>query len=374
MIRLYYLVGAIAFFATASLSAQTDGASKRFDKITDKIHLITVEERAALKKEIDAVNQRAANGEITWEQADAEKVKLAEVRSENIERRTQAAQQELKKLVADIVDTKIENVDIQQTHEVVEVVQGGEVVEVIEVAEDTQGSNSRIVISTKTTDSTKVNRNESRTTSQFVAAFGMNFYLQDGDFQSDVYENSFKSRFFEWGVTWRTRLSENSGIANIKYGLSLQYNQMTPKNSRGVFVTDGDQTYIEPLDYKLDKTLLRNVNAVIPVHFELDFTKKYVTNTDSYIRSHNGFRLGLGGYAGVNVRSKMKLKFEDETGNKVKSSTTSDYNAEKFVYGLSGYIGYGTMSLYAKYDLNEVFENNPIAENNLSIGLRFDWN
>ena len=350
--------------------AQTDDFSDKMEKISNKIELITISERAALKAEIDAVNELASKGEITWEEAEKRKKAYSEVRAQNIERRTAVAQQEIKNAIQHKIDQSMD----------------GDVVEEVVIGEEwvadteTNGSNRTrnfIIGFDNSKDSIKAApKSEARTTSQLVLAYGANYFLADGDFQTDKYADFGKSssRFFEIGTSWRTRLSQESAIANIKYGLSLQYNQMSPKSKNGMFVSDGSTTSIVESAVKFDKSLLRNVNLVVPVHFELDLTKKYVVDGESYIRSHDGFRMGLGGYVGLNLRSKMKLKFEDELGNTVKQSIKNDYNAENFVYGLSAYIGYGSTSLYAKYDLNNVFENNPIAENNLSIGIRFDFN
>jgi len=41
---------------------------------------------------------------------------------------------------------------------------------------------------------------------------------------------------------------------------------------------------------------------------------------------------------------------------------------------LSTYIGYRETSLYLKYDLNPLFQNNAIKQNNISLGVRFDLN
>lgn len=51
-----------------------------------------------------------------------------------------------------------------------------------------------------------------------------------------------------------------------------------------------------------------------------------------------------------------------------------DYNVNNFIYGLSSYVGYKEISLYLKYDLNPIFKNNAIDENNISLGIRFDFN
>ena len=103
---------------------------------------------------------------------------------------------------------------------------------------------------------------------------------------------------------------------------------------------------------------------------DLQFTK-----TEERIRYniHDKFRLGLGGYAGVNLVSKQKLKYELD-GNHVKDKLKRSYNTSNFVYGLSGYIGFDSMLLYVKYDLNPIFKNAAVEQRNISLGLRLDLN
>ena len=42
------------------------------------------------------------------------------------------------------------------------------------------------------------------------------------------------------------------------------------------------------------------------------------------------------------------------------------------MYGLSGYIGWGDLAIYAKYDLNPLFKDQAFDQNNISLGLRWD--
>ena len=59
---------------------------------------------------------------------------------------------------------------------------------------------------------------------------------------------------------------------------------------------------------------------------------------------------------------------------KIRIKTKGDYNANDFIYGVSTYLGYKETSLYLKYDLNPLFENNEVDQNNISLGVRFDFN
>ena len=65
---------------------------------------------------------------------------------------------------------------------------------------------------------------------------------------------------------------------------------------------------------------------------------------------------------------------KEEFWEEVKNKEKGDFNVSDLTYGLSAYIGYGATSLYAKYDINPMFKNNNIDQNNVSLGIRFDFN
>ena len=68
----------------------------------------------------------------------------------------------------------------------------------------------------------------------------------------------------------------------------------------------------------------------------------------------------------------QKLIYEDEDGNRVKTKERRNFNASNFVYGLSGYVGFGDLAIYAKYDLSPLFQDQALEQNNISLGLRWD--
>ena len=73
------------------------------------------------------------------------------------------------------------------------------------------------------------------------------------------------------------------------------------------------------------------------------------------------------------MKSKQVLKFEVDD-HKVTERVRGDFNTNNFIYGLSTYIGYKQTSLYLKYDLNPLFKENVVEQNNVSLGVRFDFN
>ncbi|MGK4567558.1 hypothetical protein [Flavobacterium sp. 3HN19-14] len=75
---------------------------------------------------------------------------------------------------------------------------------------------------------------------------------------------------------------------------------------------------------------------------------------------------------GMNTGVTQRMRYKVD-GERVVDKTRQNFNATKFVYGLSGYIGMGSTSLYIRYDLNPLFKNAEKEQHNISAGLRFDF-
>ena len=214
-------------------------------------------------------------------------------------------------------------------------------------------------------------RYEQRTRSSFVFAFGLNNVITEGESLEDSDFRVAGSRFFELGLKWETKLFNNSNKLALNYGLNFQFNGLKPTDNR-FFVDTGDQTELQVSDIDFDKSKLRISNLVVPFH--LEFRPTYVTenkeNRGVWANRHK-FRLGVGGYGGIRLGTLQKLKF-DENSENVKQKQRRNFNSSNFVYGLSGYIGFGSTTLYAKYDLNPIFKDNPIEQRNVSLGIRID--
>ncbi len=336
-----YLI--LFFFLIVSKVVGQETFEAKAKAIANKIEKITKEEKEALKEEIEAVNVQLSEGKITYEVAEKRKKELAEARAVIIEEKVTLAQNELNDLVQAKVDGKIK-----------------------------EDSSKVYMISFKHKKRDKDSiYGEKRTTSQFVFAMGLNNTMTDGKLQDSNYR-FMGSHFYEWGFTYNSRLMKNDNLLHAKYGLSLMYNNIRPTDNRS-FVVDGDQTNLEVNPVNLSESRFRNVYLVAPVHLEFDFTRPVESNGKTYFKTHKSFRFGIGGYAGINVKSKQILKFEEED-LKYKTTIKGDYNVNNFVYGLSSYIGYRELSLYFKYDLNPLFQNNLVKENNVSLGLRVDLN
>ncbi|HET8838965.1 MAG TPA: hypothetical protein VFM82_08255, partial [Flavobacteriaceae bacterium] len=216
----------------------------------------------------------------------------------------------------------------------------------------------------KETETNSGHSTPTRTTSSPFIAFGLNNAVPENGSLNDSPYKIGGSRFFEIGYEFTTNLSS---FMRVKYGLAFQFNGLKPDNNQ-FFVQDGEQTYLAEYPLQLNKSKFRNDNIVLPLHFE--FGKSEIKGgKNGYYSTEDHFKIGIGGYAGLNLNSVQKLKYE-ENGHKQKSKLKKNYNTTNFIYGLSAYIGYNWYALYVKYDLNPIFTDNLVEEHNVSIGVR----
>ena len=345
-----YVTILLCLFASKAIAQES--FEHRAKAIADKIEKITKEEKDALKLEIESINNQLESGSISKETAEERKQKLAEARAIIIENKVVEAQKELRDLVQDKVDGKVQSsstskfsIDFNKSNE-----------------DEKQEFKDKKTISP-----------EKRTTSQFVVALGANNLITDGKI-SDSDFGYLRSTFYEFGITGRTNVFKNSRIVNFKYGVSFMYNNLKATDNR-YFVDNGNETVLEEYPINLDdkRSYFKNVYVTIPLHLEFDFSKEKMNGDKSYYASHTGFRFGIGGFVGYNTNSKQFLDFKED-GYRTTIRQKGDWNVNDWNYGLSAYVGYRTTSLYIKYDLNPLFKNNPVDQNNISLGLRFDMN
>lgn len=326
--------------------------SEKIESLEQLKERIKKEERDLLKAEVESVNKRLENGDITQEEAEKLKKEYAEKRALNIENRIAIVDNKIALLKRNEDDTVI----------VVDQVQDGFQ---ISIGESDDGS--VVYIGGK---KNKPKRYDRRTTSDMVFAIGFNNALIDGQKIDDSPYKLGGSGFVELGWAWKTRLLRNSNAVRLKYGFSFTWNKLDIKDNKYIVNNDGVIS-LEEFPYNIDKAKFRMTNLVFPVHFEFGPSKR--VDKGSYFRytTKNQFKIGLGGFAGFNLQTMQKLKYKKD-GKNVKDKIKSGYDTTDFVYGLSGYLAFDDIAVYVKYDLSPIFKHQSIEQNNISVGLRFD--
>ncbi|WP_396181618.1 cell envelope integrity protein TolA [Flavobacterium sp.] len=330
-----------------SVVAQEKTFEQKAKEIAIQIKTIAEEEKRALKAEVEALDKAVELGKMTKEEAKTSKAKIAVERAKNIE--TKIAEQE--KALRDLVN---ENVNEGESN-------------------DSLKKNSFSIPGGFKSKNYDKNKSENRTTSQTVMVLGFNNLVTNNMVANSDFGYG-RSIFSEFGITLNTRLSNNSNLLHLKYGASFMYNHLHATNNR-VFADINNQTILVDagVETKAKRTYFKNVYFVVPIHLEFDFSKTKVVDDKKVFKSHTGARFGIGGFVGVNTNSKQFIQYEQH-GYRIRENQKGDFNVNDFTYGVSTYIGYKQTSLYLKYDLNPIFKNNPVDQNNISLGIRFDWN
>ncbi|WP_203257495.1 hypothetical protein [Hyunsoonleella ulvae] len=322
-------------------------------KLKASIKKVEAEEKALLKSEVEAIDARLKNGEITQEEAQNLKMEMAKKRALNIENRTA------------ILTNKIA---LLERNEKGYGTEEDEIVFRIGGSED--GDASFVFFGKQKDDKPKHRKYDRRTKSDFVLAFGLNNAIISGQSLDDTPYKIGGSRFFEMGWAWKYRLFKNSNFVRFKYGVSLHINGLKP-NDNQYFVKNDNQTMLEEFPESLRKSKLTITNLVFPMHFEFGPSKKIEKETYFRYSTKRKFKIGLGGYAGFNIGTRQKLKY-DLDGERIKDKQKRGLNTTDLVYGLSTYVAFGDTALYLKYDLSPIFKDQIVDQNNISLGVRFD--
>ncbi len=344
MKSLNFIMAVLCLILSGKVIAQGSFES-RAKEIAKNIGDITKEETENLKAELETINKKLENNTISSAEAAKMKEEASKKSAQKIEERVAPESEKLAALVQEKVDGKIE---------------------------EGKKKDFDFDFDWKKNKKEKKYKGESRTTSQFVFAFGKNGLIEDKVWSEDYQVSN--SRFYELGLSWNTRILNNNNLLHLKYGLSFMFNNLRPNDNK-YFVEDGNRTGLAVFPAALDKKpFFRTTQLVAPVHLEFDFTRSRKDGDKITFKTHKSVRVGIGAYAGFNIRTRQILEFKDVNNNRVEQTIKGDYNTTDFIYGLSSYVGYQGVSLYAKYDLNPLFQKNTIDQNNISVGLRFDLN
>ncbi len=335
--------------ATTMMGQET--ADQQIQELKLERERVALQEKKALKNEVEAINKRLEKGTITKEEADELKEKAAKKRALNIENRLT------------IIDNKIAMLERNGLETAPD------------VAEEEKEEKTTVIKIDKEdwnffNDEDGWSKYDRRTYSDFVIAFGLNNAIIEGRSLEDTPYKVWGSRFFEIGWTWRTRVFNQSNFVRFHYGFSFQFNGLRSKESFYYTTNELGETVYEPFPYPLRKSKLRMDNLVVPVYFEFGPSRKKIQGNSVRYSLKNQFRIGLGGYGGVNLGTRQKLKYNRD-GQEVKEKLKGGINSSQFIYGVAGYMGIDCFQLYVKYDLNPIFREFTPEQRNISFGLRF---
>ena len=322
---------------------QTKKRKNAIDDLKEKKRLYESDQRTQLAETIKRINERVEKVEgFTKEMAQKDKIFQAEQVAEKIKKHNE------------LVDAEIEFYKVKSTYRSTENSPVS-----IDVGNDggfelTLGRNG------------KESMKSVRTNSFLSLGFGYNF--MDGE-NLDINDFSYaNNNYFSVAFIWQTALNKKQ---TIRFNTGIQYQTHgTELNGDRVFSTNQDNTEIVSLGFQPDKAKFRQDQFVVPLQLEFGGTRKKEYE-DGRVRYEqwDKWKFGIGGFAGFNTSSRLKLKYEDNN-REVKETIINAFDNNVFVYGIDAYVGFDNYNLFARMNLNDVFKDGSVDAQYIAFGIR----
>lgn len=325
----FLCLAALLVIFKATAQEKKEVFSEKSRKIGEKIGFISRTQKDSLKIEVQKLDSLYNNGKLTKSEWETKKLERAEFRAKRIEELVSKEDEKLLNLTKGLVTGEV-RLDPPAT-------------KLQEFA-----SNFPPI--------------------RFNVAFGPNNLIENGDFSTlgDSEIKNFRSYFVEWGFNYRIPLVKAQNYRLFtRAGFSVIYNNLYPTSGK-YFKKESEITKMVT-DNEISKNRFKNVYLTFPLHLEYDLGKRFERNGRTFYEDLGNFRIGVGGFIGTHLKTKNFFRRNDD-----RVLQKYDFNTSDFVYGLSAYLGYKGNTLYFKYDLNPLFENNTPKQNIVSLGIRFD--
>lgn len=211
-------------------------------------------------------------------------------------------------------------------------------------------------------DNNEVKFNKKRnygTNSTFVFEFGLNNYLSEGKFPSDESALYAVNPIVSWYVALGSMNSTHiAGPLSLDWGANVSWYNFKFENERarieklddGILFYEDPTPDISPIKSKLVVPYL-NV-SLVPMFI---FGKRRSSDWEPFSYHENdGFRIGLGVYAGYRLGPHSKAVFKDD-GDRRRDKEWNSFYLNSWRYGTRFQMGFKSVDLFANYDLNELF-------------------
>lgn len=212
------------------------------------------------------------------------------------------------------------------------------------------------------------------TSSTFIMEFGLNNYLVNGEFPDANNELYAVNPIVSWYVALGSMNSTHiAGPLSLDWGANVSWYNFKFDNERtrvlkadeGVIFYEDPATDFEAIKSKL---VVPYLNATLVPMFVFGKKRSSDWSPFSY-HEHDGFRIGLGGYAGYRLGGRSKYVVKDN-GDRERDKDRTNFYFNNWRYGARLQLGFKGVDLFANYDLNELFvENKGPQLNAFSFGI-----
>ncbi|WP_161887746.1 outer membrane beta-barrel protein [Pontibacter russatus] len=235
----------------------------------------------------------------------------------------------------------------------------------VEVEED--GDNTKVNVDVPTKDerdSTRAAHEEEHyKVTRFESGLDLGLNAFTGDASNLVDLKPLGSRYVSLNLHLKSQVGGRKSPFYIVSGPEFAFNNYMFEDNV-VVEEEGDMTvFREEEELNFEKSKLTHSSVNLPLMALFQFKRE---------NGKDGFTIGAGPFIGYRLGSHTKQKYELE-GRTERDKTRDSFNLTDFQYGVEGVVGYGSLSLFAKYNMNDLFkENRGIQTNVVSFGIRLN--
>lgn len=155
------------------------------------------------------------------------------------------------------------------------------------------------------------------------------------------------------------QLGEKNSPLSLKYCIGYRSDTYMPKRPN-IFTEDNEQLNLQAFDKgRLKRSKLRNIYAVVPLEFQYILNPKYKTydGTEYIDYRKKQWRIGLGLYGGLKLRTITKVKYYNADDQFKKYQDRIDSGVNPYIFGAKLSMSYGGLSVFVKKDFTPIFND-----------------
>ena len=187
--------------------------------------------------------------------------------------------------------------------------------------------------------------------------------LNPGTAPIDLRQRLLFADYVNIGLAYRVRLGGPHSPLHLTVGPEFAFNNYMLNGNDKWVNQNGRTAVVRETDpsRQYEKSKLATSSLNLPLMLRLRLRDSHYKPT---------FTLGAGGFVGYRLLTWSKLKYTLD-GDTKKDKDYNPYNMEDFQYGLQGTLGFGSLTLFAKYNMNNLFKAGLGPDTQvLSFGLR----
>lgn len=329
------------------LSAQED--QSKTEKRSDRKETQSAMRESAkkLRKEIDEIKERQRNGEISEEE-------MGTLIAESAKR--MAA--EMDSLSRTLTENVTKEIEIELGGKAKKEAPTPPDAPSVRIERDDETGENKVKVKVKGRP-----KAPKRTETGFALTIGRNTVFHQGaEREGAIYPESdfWRGRYSEWMVLANTRIGGAKSPFYLNYGLSLVYNKTDLGANSTLALIDRRPQFVAPTGFALTKN--RFENHYLNAQLGLKIAPK----------RNNSFHVEMNGFVGARFRTKQVLEYTTDLNERVRETRRNNFGTNAFNYGVSAAVGYDWVSLFARYELSSLFNDNSVYDfRPFSAGVRF---